>query len=67
MKFNKLGIHKAMGGPRVDKCREVGNVRNEDERETWRELGLERADALSQTTSDVALAGPMQSSVCAEV
>ena len=39
----------------------------EDERGTWRELGLERADALSRTTLDVAQAGPTQSSVCAEV
>ena len=29
----------------------------EDERETQRELGLERADTLSQTTLDVAQAG----------
>ena len=28
MKINKLGIHKAMGGPGVNKCREVGNVVN---------------------------------------
>ena len=39
----------------------------EDERGTRRELGSERADVLSQTTSDVAQAGPTQSSVCAEV
>ena len=39
----------------------------EDERGTRRELGLEKADTLSRTTSDVAQAGPMQSSVCAEV
>ena len=39
----------------------------EDERGTQRKLGSERADALSWTTSDVAQAGPMQSSVCAEV
>ena len=45
---------------------EMSGIR-EDERETQRELGSERADELSQTTLDVAQAGPMQSSVCAEV
>ena len=39
----------------------------EEVRETWREFGSERADALSRTTSRDAQEGSMQSSVCAEV
>ena len=35
-------------------------------RETWRELGLERVDTLSQTTSEKAQKGSMQSSCCVE-
>ena len=35
-------------------------------RETWRELESERADVLSQTTSEKAQKGSMQSSGCAE-
>ena len=35
-------------------------------RETWRELGSERADALSRTTSEKAQKGSTQSSGCVE-
>ena len=35
-------------------------------RETWRELGSERVDALSWTTSEKAQKGSTQSSGCAE-
>ena len=35
-------------------------------RETWRELGLERVDALSWTTLEKAQKGSMQSSGCVE-
>ena len=38
----------------------------EDDNETQRELGSERADTLSQTTSEVAQGGSTQSSACAE-
>ena len=38
----------------------------EDDNETRRELGSERADTLSRTTSEVAQGGSTQSSACAE-
>ena len=51
---------------RAEKRTEEAETR-EEVRETQREFRLERADALSRTTSGDAQEGSMQSSVCAEV
>ena len=44
----------------------AGSEIAEDVNETRRELGSERADALSRITSEVAQGGSTQSSACAE-
>ena len=51
---------------RAEKRTEETETR-EEVRETQREFGSERADALSRTTSGDAQEGSTQSSVCAEV
>ena len=63
--LNEAGIHKAVSGTGVNKCGEESEISGEV-RETQRELGLERSDALSRTTSEKAQKGSMQSSDCAE-
>ena len=63
--LNKAGIHEAVGGTGVNKCRNMSEISGEV-KETWRELGSERVDTLSQTTLEKAQKGSMQSSGCAE-
>ena len=66
--MNKAGIHKAVSGLEsisAETWREESEISGEV-REMQRELGSERADVLSRTTSEKAQKGSTQSSGCAE-
>ena len=66
--LNKAGIHKAGVEPEsmsAEMWREESEISREV-REMWRELGSERVDVLSRTTSEKAQKGSTQSSASAE-
>ena len=66
--MNKAGIHKAVSGLEsisAETWREESEISGEV-REMQRELGSERADVLSRTTSEKAQKGSTQSSGCTE-